>query len=71
MCVCVCVCVYVYVYAYMRAYAYMRVCMYMKLIIAALFSSDIQFVIGEERQSLYAHKCILAARYTHLKLINS
>lgn len=24
--------------------------------------SDIQFVIGEERQSLYAHKCILAAR---------
>lgn len=31
-----------------------------------IFSSDIQFVIGEERQSLYAHKCILAARYNNL-----
>ena len=25
-------------------------------------SSDIRFVIGEERQTIYAHKCLLAAR---------
>ena len=25
--------------------------------------SDIRFVVGDERQTLYAHKCLLAARY--------
>lgn len=25
--------------------------------------SDIRFVVGEERQAVYAHKCLLAARY--------
>ena len=25
-------------------------------------NSDIRFVVGEERQTIYAHKCLLAAR---------